>query len=116
MRHLKVAESSLLQSMNIRRLRHVLYLYNIYIRQYYTYGIPSSQTLLSDLHPLLFLTRTGSRPGGPVAATWAAMRRFGEDGYVETTREIVGATRRIAEGAGLVGDGSFGLDKMERCR
>ena len=47
--------------------------------------------------------RTGSRPGGPVAATWAAMRRFGEDGYVETTREIVGATRRIAEGAEVWG-------------
>lgn len=43
-------------------------------------------------------TMTGSRPGGPVAATWAAMRRFGEDGYVQTTREIVGATRTIAEG------------------
>ena len=25
-------------------------------------------------------------------------RRFGEDGYVQTTREIVGATRTIAEG------------------
>ncbi|CAK9010081.1 Sphingosine-1-phosphate lyase 1 (S1PL) (SP-lyase 1) (SPL) (SPL 1) (Sphingosine-1-phosphate aldolase) [Durusdinium trenchii] len=43
-------------------------------------------------------TMTGSRPGGPVAATWAAMCRYGEDGYVETTRQIVGATRQIAEG------------------
>jgi len=49
-------------------------------------------------------TMTGSRPGGPVAATWAAMRRFGEDGYVETTREIVGATRRIAEGIKQIDD------------
>ncbi|CAE7180093.1 Sgpl1 [Symbiodinium pilosum] len=43
-------------------------------------------------------TMTGSRPGGPVAATWAAMCRFGVEGYVETTRQIVGATRQIAEG------------------
>ncbi|CAJ1416073.1 unnamed protein product [Effrenium voratum] len=43
-------------------------------------------------------TTTGSRPGGPVAATWASMRRFGVEGYVETTRQIVGATRKIAEG------------------
>eukprot|EP00440_Ansanella_granifera_P002610 gb/GFBE01002837.1/.p1 GENE.gb/GFBE01002837.1/~~gb/GFBE01002837.1/.p1 ORF type:complete len:545 (+),score=114.76 gb/GFBE01002837.1/:1-1635(+) len=43
-------------------------------------------------------TMTGSRPGGPVAATWASMCKHGENGYVETTRQIVGATRRIAEG------------------
>ncbi|CAE7548069.1 spl-1 [Symbiodinium sp. CCMP2456] len=43
-------------------------------------------------------TMTGSRPGGPVAATWAAMCRFGVEGYVETTRQIVGAARQIAEG------------------
>mmetsp|Transcript_59900 Transcript_59900/g.188077 ORF Transcript_59900/g.188077 Transcript_59900/m.188077 type:complete len:551 (+) Transcript_59900:35-1687(+) len=43
-------------------------------------------------------TMTGSRAGGPVAATWAAMCSFGEKGYVETTKQIVGATRKIAEG------------------
>mmetsp|Transcript_90759 Transcript_90759/g.256958 ORF Transcript_90759/g.256958 Transcript_90759/m.256958 type:complete len:571 (+) Transcript_90759:53-1765(+) len=43
-------------------------------------------------------TMTGSRAGGPVAATWASMCKFGESGYVETTRQIVGATKRIAEG------------------
>lgn len=42
-------------------------------------------------------TMTGSRAGGPVAATWAVMCAFGEAGYVETTRQIVGATRKIAE-------------------
>ena len=31
--------------------------------------------------------------------------RFGEDGYVETTRQIVGATRQIAEGLPLMGHG-----------
>eukprot|EP00928_Gymnodinium_smaydae_P015314 TRINITY_DN15646_c0_g1_i1.p1 TRINITY_DN15646_c0_g1~~TRINITY_DN15646_c0_g1_i1.p1 ORF type:complete len:575 (-),score=116.49 TRINITY_DN15646_c0_g1_i1:317-1993(-) len=43
-------------------------------------------------------TMTGSRAGGPVAATWASMCRFGLAGYVETTRRIVGCTREIAEG------------------
>mmetsp|Transcript_100513 Transcript_100513/g.181408 ORF Transcript_100513/g.181408 Transcript_100513/m.181408 type:complete len:542 (+) Transcript_100513:474-2099(+) len=43
-------------------------------------------------------TMTGSRAGGPVAATWAAMCKLGEEGYVETTRQIVGATRQMARG------------------
>ena len=45
-------------------------------------------------------TILGSRPGGVVAATWAAMARHGIEGYVETTRQIVGATRRIAAAVG----------------
>lgn len=43
-------------------------------------------------------TMTGSRAGGPVAATWASMCKFGEKGYVETTKKIVGATKQIAAG------------------
>lgn len=42
-------------------------------------------------------TILGSRPGGVVAATWAAMMKHGEAGYIETTRQIVGATREIGE-------------------
>ena len=37
----------------------------------------------------------GSRPGGPVAGAWAAMVKSGEEGYVDTCRKIVGATRKI---------------------
>lgn len=40
----------------------------------------------------------GSRPGGVVAATWAAMVKSGRRGYVETTRKIVQATKDIAKG------------------
>eukprot|EP00756_Hemistasia_phaeocysticola_P036099 Hpha_TRINITY_DN16620_c1_g12::TRINITY_DN16620_c1_g12_i1::g.179116::m.179116/K01634/SGPL1, DPL1; sphinganine-1-phosphate aldolase len=40
----------------------------------------------------------GSRPGGPVAATWAAMVATGEKGYTASCRAIVGATRKMAEG------------------
>lgn len=43
-------------------------------------------------------TMTGSRAGGPVAATWASMCKFGEKGYIETTKQIVGATKKIAAG------------------
>jgi len=43
-------------------------------------------------------TMTGSRAGSPVASTWAAMCKFGERGYIETTKQIVGATKKIAEG------------------
>eukprot|EP00929_Paragymnodinium_shiwhaense_P052548 TRINITY_DN2631_c0_g1_i2.p1 TRINITY_DN2631_c0_g1~~TRINITY_DN2631_c0_g1_i2.p1 ORF type:complete len:544 (+),score=168.46 TRINITY_DN2631_c0_g1_i2:72-1703(+) len=43
-------------------------------------------------------TMTGSRPGGPVAATWAAMCKHGEEGYISTTKQIVGATKAIGEG------------------
>jgi len=40
-------------------------------------------------------TILGSRPGGVVAATWAAMIHHGEAGYVQTTKQIVGAARKI---------------------
>ncbi|KAJ3025276.1 UNVERIFIED_CONTAM: hypothetical protein HDU68_007321 [Siphonaria sp. JEL0065] len=40
----------------------------------------------------------GSRPGALVAGCWAAMIHFGESGYVETTRQIIGTAREIAAG------------------
>jgi len=52
----------------------------------------------------------GSRPGGVVAATWAAMIHHGEAGYIETTRQIVGATRKI--GAAI--EAIDGLELMGR--
>lgn len=64
-----------------RKLRHYMYSY----LTDWTGGIYATQTM------------TGSRAGGPVAATWAVMCSFGEAGYVETTKQIVGATRKIAE-------------------
>eukprot|EP01063_Lacrimia_lanifica_P030720 TRINITY_DN492_c0_g2_i3.p2 TRINITY_DN492_c0_g2~~TRINITY_DN492_c0_g2_i3.p2 ORF type:complete len:564 (+),score=283.73 TRINITY_DN492_c0_g2_i3:55-1746(+) len=41
-------------------------------------------------------TISGSRVGNVVAGTWAAMMSHGEAGYVESTRQIVGAARYIA--------------------
>lgn len=39
----------------------------------------------------------GSRPGGLIAATWAAMMHIGHSGYVEYTRKIIQTARYIAE-------------------
>jgi len=38
----------------------------------------------------------GSRAGGIVSACWAAIRFFGRDGYVKTTKEIIETTKTIA--------------------
>ena len=59
-------------------------------------------------------TILGSRPGGVVAATWAAMMRHGEAGYVETTRKIVGATREIGAAVAAM-DGVRIVGRPEVC-
>lgn len=43
-------------------------------------------------------TFAGSRPGGLSAACWAALVSMGEEGYVESTRRILGTADRIKEG------------------
>ncbi|KAJ3007394.1 UNVERIFIED_CONTAM: hypothetical protein HDU68_003540, partial [Siphonaria sp. JEL0065] len=40
----------------------------------------------------------GSRPGALVAGCWAAMMHFGETGYIDSTRQIIGAARAITCG------------------
>lgn len=49
-------------------------------------GIYASPTLL------------GTRPGGPVAAAWAALRALGAEGYLELTRAALMAADRIRAG------------------
>jgi glutamate/tyrosine decarboxylase-like PLP-dependent enzyme len=44
----------------------------------------------------------GSRPGGLVAATWAAMVATGENGYLEAGRAILETASRIKEGIGTI--------------
>jgi len=41
-------------------------------------------------------TIAGSRPGALISACWATMMSIGEKGYVDATREIIQASRRIA--------------------
>jgi glutamate/tyrosine decarboxylase-like PLP-dependent enzyme len=43
-------------------------------------------------------TLAGSRPGALVAATWAAMVRIGERGYLDATRRILDTARAIRSG------------------
>lgn len=31
----------------------------------------------------------GTRPGGPIAAAWATMKKLGEDGYLDLTRQLI---------------------------
>lgn len=40
----------------------------------------------------------GTRPGGAIAAAWAALRSMGEDGYLAIAEEIMTAARRLIDG------------------
>ncbi|KAJ8329540.1 hypothetical protein BDV3_001351 [Batrachochytrium dendrobatidis] len=44
----------------------------------------------------------GSRPGALIAGCWTAMLKFGIDGYVQTTKDIIGAARRIRAGLAAI--------------
>jgi sphinganine-1-phosphate aldolase len=41
---------------------------------------------------------TGTRPGGAIAAAWAAMHYLGEEGYLENARRVLSAAQRLIEG------------------
>jgi sphinganine-1-phosphate aldolase len=41
---------------------------------------------------------SGSRPGAPIAATWAVMVRLGKEGYVEAAKGIMETASKIKEG------------------
>ncbi len=53
----------------------------------------------------------GSRPGGLIAACWAAMMAIGEEGYLESTRRVLNTAATVREGVAripeldLMGDG-----------
>lgn len=40
----------------------------------------------------------GTRPGGPIAAAWAAMNALGEEGYLDLTRRTMQVVERLKEG------------------
>lgn len=41
---------------------------------------------------------TGTRPGGSIAAAWAALQAIGQDGYLAMTEQILDTSRRLIEG------------------
>ena len=43
-------------------------------------------------------TMLGTRPGGPIAAAWAALHTLGEDGYLELARRAADAADRLRAG------------------
>jgi len=43
-------------------------------------------------------TMAGSRSGAIIAATWATMMNFGEEGYIEATRKIISTAQKIESG------------------
>jgi glutamate/tyrosine decarboxylase-like PLP-dependent enzyme len=40
----------------------------------------------------------GTRPGGPIAAAWAALQTLGEDGYIELARRAIDAADQLRAG------------------
>jgi glutamate/tyrosine decarboxylase-like PLP-dependent enzyme len=43
-------------------------------------------------------TMAGTRPGGGIAAAWAAMKAMGEDGYLRNAEQIMKTTKALIEG------------------
>lgn len=39
----------------------------------------------------------GTRPGGPIAATWAALKALGEEGYIEQTKRVMEARQKFLD-------------------
>ena len=44
----------------------------------------------------------GTRPGGSIAAAWAALKRIGRAGYLEMARGIMHTTRELIDGINLI--------------
>lgn len=45
----------------------------------------------------------GTRPGGSIAAAWAALQAIGQDGYLAMTQQILDTSRRLIEGIRGIG-------------
>jgi len=73
--------ASLLVWRSIDQMRH-----QIFVETNFPGGIYASPTMI------------GTRPGGPIAAAWAALQTLGESGYVELARITVDAADRFRAG------------------
>jgi glutamate/tyrosine decarboxylase-like PLP-dependent enzyme len=73
--------ASLLLWRSIDQMRH-----QIFVETNFPGGIYASPTMI------------GTRPGGPIAAAWAALQTIGEAGYVELARVTVDAADRFRAG------------------
>jgi glutamate/tyrosine decarboxylase-like PLP-dependent enzyme len=59
-------------------------------------------------------TMAGTRPGGAIAAAWAAMRTMGQDGYQKMARETMEATQRYLDGIAQIPEVKV-LGKPDMC-
>ena len=46
----------------------------------------------------MYIVLIGSRAGAIIAACWATMMYIGEEGYIQSTKEIIDTTRKIEAG------------------
>ena len=47
-------------------------------------------------------TTAGTRPGGPIAAAWAVMQKFGREGYLDLAETTIETTEALMERAGAI--------------
>ena len=47
-------------------------------------------------------TLAGSRSGGVIAATWAALMNHGFNGYIEATRSLLNTANKVKEGVSRI--------------
>ncbi len=73
--------------------RHAAYLkHQIFVYENWPGGVFASPALL------------GTRPGGCIAAAWAAMQAMGREGYLENARIIMKTTRHLIDGINAIPD------------
>jgi sphinganine-1-phosphate aldolase len=73
--------ASILLYKNMAFLKH-----QFFIHQNWPGGVFASPALL------------GTRPGGPIAAAWAAMNAIGQQGYQEMAQKVMGTTKKLIQG------------------
>lgn len=49
-------------------------------------------------------TAAGTRPGGPIAAAWAALQAIGENGYLEMAQRTMAVTQKLKAGISALGE------------
>ncbi|MCP4020886.1 MAG: aspartate aminotransferase family protein [Desulfobacteraceae bacterium] len=76
---------SILLYRNMEYLKH-----QFFIHQDWPGGVFASPALL------------GTRPGGPIAAAWAAMNALGKKGYQKITGQIMGCTKKLMDGINTI--------------
>ena len=57
-------------------------------------------TVLTDWSGGVYISTTmrGTRPGGAIAAAWAALKSLGEDGYLKLAKTVMDTTKKLIKG------------------